>query len=134
MIQRKTIRTHNIVTFVDQLIEAAQQGYVRDNANFPRKSMNTTLIAYLLKSDVNDVNDVNDVVSDVSVGKPEVVGDKPEVVPENANTSDSKPVTATLDESGTNGTDSVENGVDELTTQPVADVSVKKAKTGKGVK
>lgn len=114
MIQRKTIRTHNIVTFVDQLIEAAQQGYVRDNANFPRKSMNTTLIAYLLKSDVNDV------VSDTKVV------DKP--------TSDSKPVTATLDESGTNGTDSVENGVDELTTQPVADVSVKKAKTGKGVK
>ena len=118
MIQRKTIRTHNIVTFVDQLIEAAQQGYVRDNANFPRKSMNTTLIAYLLKSDVNDV------VSDVSAGKPEVVT-------EDARTSDSKPVTATLDESGTNGADSVESGVDELTTQPVADVSVKKAKTGK---
>ena len=118
MIQRKTIRTHNIVTFVDQLIEAAQQGYVRDNANFPRKSMNTTLIAYLLKSDVNDV------VSDVSAGKPEVVT-------EDTHTSDSKPVTATLDESGTNGADSVESGVDELTTQPVADVSVKKAKTGK---
>ena len=118
MIQRKTIRTHNIVTFVDQLIEAAQQGYVRDNANFPRKSMNTTLIAYLLKSDVNDV------VQEVTTDNDTV--DTP--------TSDSKPVTATLDESGTNGTDSVENVVDELTTQPVADISVKKTKTGKGVK
>ena len=121
MIQRKTIRTHNIVTFVDQLIEAAQQGYVRDNANFPRKSMNTTLIAYLLKSDVNDV------VSDDS-------SDKPEGVTEDTHTSDSKAITATLDESGTNGTDSVEDGVGELTTQPVADVSVKKATTRKGVK
>ena len=115
MIQRKKIRTHNIVTFVDQLIEAAQQGYVRDNANFPRKSMNTTLIAYLLKSDVNDV------VQEVTTYNDTV----------DTTTSDSKPVTATLDESGTNGTDSVENGVDELTTQPVADVSVKKSTTRK---
>lgn len=126
MIQRKTIRTHNIVTFVDQLIEAAQQGYVRDNANFPRKSMNTTLIAYLLKSDVNDV------VQEVSVEKP--IDVNRHLNDEDSHTSDSKPVTATLDESGTNGTDSVEDGVGELTTQPVADVSVKKSTTRKVTK
>ncbi len=53
-IQRKTIRTHNIMTFMDQIIEAAQQGYARDPANTPRRSFGNQFMAYLIKSDVND--------------------------------------------------------------------------------
>lgn len=75
-IQRKTIRTHNIMTFMDQIIEAAQQGYARDPANTPRRSFGNQFMAYLIKSDVNDGSkDIEQATKETETGEDGVTAD-----------------------------------------------------------
>lgn len=50
-IQRQQIRTHNMKTFLDRVVELAQQGYTLDPSTFPRRTFGNQFMASMVKAD-----------------------------------------------------------------------------------